>query len=273
MSTSETNGDVKFNSLQATVRKQMSHGLTVQAAYTWSKSLNDFTNASNNSSNSGDPNNLRQQYGPNPNFRPQRLAVNYSWDLPLGHYEGIVGKLTNGWNVSGVTIAQDGTPLTITDSRGGTIYGFGAGPVTSRAQFCSGMTAANVGTAGGVESRLGGNFGGTGYFNAAAFCPIPTTGGIGPTNTGAGTLFGNSGVGIILGPGQFNWDMSLIKTTQVGGVRENASLVFRAEFFNAFNHTQFNNPATLDVSKSTFGQITSASVNPRVLQFGLKYIF
>ncbi len=275
MSTSETNGDVKFNSLQATVRKQMSHGLTMQAAYTWSKSLNDFTNAANNSSNSGDPNNLRQQYGPNPNYRPQRLAINYSWDLPFGHFEGLTGKLTNGWNVSGVTIAQDGTPLSVTDSRGGTIYGLGAGPVTSRAQFCPGMGPGNVSTPGGVESRLGGNFGGPGYLNPAAFCSIPTTGGIGPTLTGAGTLFGNSGVGIILGPGQFNWDMSLIKTTKVGGLSESAVLVFRAEFFNAFNHTQFNNPTTtqLDFSKSTFGQITSASVNPRVIQFGLKYIF
>ena len=42
----------------------MSHGLSIQAAYTWSKSLNDFTNAAINSANSGDPNNFKQQYGP-----------------------------------------------------------------------------------------------------------------------------------------------------------------------------------------------------------------
>ncbi len=266
MSTAETKGDVKFNSLQATLRKQMSHGLTLQAAYTWSKSLNDFTNAANNSANSGDPNNFRQQYGPNPNYHPQRLALNYSWDLPLGHTEGLVGKLANGWNLSGVTIVQDGTPLSITDTRGGTIYGFGAGPVTSRGQFCTGMGPANVATPGSVQQRLGGSIlGGPGYFNTAAFCPTPVI--------GNGTGFGDSGVGIILGPGQFNWDMSLVKTTQVGGLRENAALVFRAEFFNVFNHPQFNNPAVLDDSKSTFGQITSTSVNPRVIQFALKYIF
>jgi hypothetical protein len=178
----------------------------------------------------------------------------------------LVGKLANGWNLSGVTIVQDGTPLSITDTRGGTIYGFGAGPVTSRAQFCTGMGPANVATPGSVQQRLGGSIlGGPGYFNAAAFCPTPVI--------GNGTGFGDSGVGIILGPGQFNWDMSLIKTTQVGGLRENAVLVFRAEFFNVFNHPQFNNPATLDDSKSTFGQITSTSVNPRVIQFALKYIF
>jgi hypothetical protein len=80
-------------------------------------------------------------------------------------------------------------------------------------------------------------------------------------------------MGIVSGPGQFNWDMSLTKSTKVGGIREDAMLQFRTEFFNAFNHPQFSNPAVTDVSKGTFGQITSSSVNPRLIQFALKYIF
>jgi hypothetical protein len=61
----------------------------------------------------------------------------------------------------------------------------------------------------------------------------------------------------------------------VGGIHEDATLVFRTEFFNTFNHPQFSNPAVVDVSKatSTFGQITSTSVNPRLIQFALKYVF
>jgi hypothetical protein len=59
----------------------------------------------------------------------------------------------------------------------------------------------------------------------------------------------------------------------VGGIREGADLVFRAEFFNVFNHPQFNNPQVVDVSKSNFGQITSTSVNPRLVQLALKYVF
>jgi len=263
----EFTGDSKFNSLQATVRKQMSHGLTLQAAYTWSKSLNNY-NTATHSAASNDPNNLKQQYGPNASYRPQRLSLNYGWDLPFGNRQGFEGKLLNGWNLSGVTVAQVGTPITITDTRGGTIYGFGPGaPVTSRAQFCTGMSAANVSTPGGVEARLGGSvLGGPGYLNAPAFCTTPVI--------GNGTGYGNSGVGIILGPGQFNWDMSLLKTTKVGGLREDATLQFRTEFFNAFNHPQFNNPAVVDVSKTTtFGQITTTSVNPRLIQFALKYVF
>jgi hypothetical protein len=66
--------------------------------------------------------------------------------------------------------------------------------------------------------------------------------------------------------------MSLTKTTVVGGINEGATLQFRSESFNTFNHAQFNNPAA-NVALGTFGQITSTSVNPRLIQFALKYSF
>jgi hypothetical protein len=103
------------------LRKTISHGLSFQVAYTWSKSLTTGNLTTNDADNPG------SQYGPNPSYRPQRLTINYSWDLPLGHPEGLEGKLLGGWNLSGVTVVQGGTPITITDSRGGSIYGFGAG--------------------------------------------------------------------------------------------------------------------------------------------------
>ena len=56
-------------------------------------------------------------------------------------------------------------------------------------------------------------------------------------------------------------------------IHEDENLVFRTEFFDMFNHAQFNNPSGVDISKTTFGQITSASVNPRLIQFALKYVF
>jgi hypothetical protein len=114
---------------------------------------------------------------------------------------------------------------------------------------------------------LGGATGGTGFFNKAAFGVTPVI--------GNGTGYGDAGYGIILGPGQFNFDAAIQKTTKVGGIHEDASLVFRTEFFNVFNHPQFSNPtgSQLDVSNATFGQITSESVNPRLIQFALKYVF
>lgn len=64
-----------------------------------------------------------------------------------------------------------------------------------------------------------------------------------------------------------------MKTTKVGGIHEDATLVFRTEFFNVFNHPQFNTPVSDDVTASTFGVINSMSVNPRLVQFALKYVF
>jgi hypothetical protein len=164
---------------------------------------------------------------------------------------------------------------------GGTIFGFGgASSQVSTAEYCSGMSAANVASSGSTEQRLGGLNGGQGWFNKLAF--VGNTGvGSGPCATpgaalpviGNGTGYGNAGLGTVLGPGQFNWDVALTKTTKVGGIREGGSLEFRTEFFNAFNHPQFNNPSVVDVSKTTFGQITSTSVNPRLIQFGVKYMF
>jgi hypothetical protein len=264
-----TDTSSKFNSFQATLRKQFSHGFQMQAAYTFSRA---FTTPFN----FNDPN--ISHYALNAAYRPQRLAMTYSWDLPLGSHRGFVEKLTKGWNLAGVTTVQDGTPLTVTDTRGGAIYGFGSGAAqTSTAFYAAGMDATNLATSGSPKQRLGGANAGTGYFNSAAFivntAGLPITGAIG--GVGGGIGWGNSGYGTVLGPGQFNFDATLQKTTKVGRIHEDATLVFRTEFFNAFNHAQFNNPtgSQLDVSKSSFGQITSTSVNPRLIQFGLKYSF
>ena len=265
----QTIADGKYNSLQVTVRKQFSHGLQLQGAYTYGRGVEttSYTTFNNPA--------LPLQYGLNAGYRPQRLTVNYGWDLPFGSHDGLLGKIASGWNLGGVIVVQSGFPLTPTDTRGGAIYGYGAGSVvTSTAEFAPGMGNANVPSSGSLEQRLGGSIlGGQGYFNKAAFGTIPNVGAI--NGVGGGVGWGNTGYGIILGPGQFNWDMALVKTTKVGGIREDATLQFRTEFFNAFNHAQFNVPAVVDVSKSTttFGQITSTSVNPRLIQFALKYVF
>jgi hypothetical protein len=249
----------KYNGAQATLRKQLSHGLTLQAAYTWSRTF-----ASLFAYNSP----YIATYEQNIGYHPQRLAINYNWNIPA-NYQGLMGKVANGWALSGVTIVQDGVPLTITNTKGGTIYGQ---VNASTAQYCAGMGPGNIPSAGSDKQRLGGSLSSTGWFNAAAVnCNVPAVviGGV----TQPGTGWGNVGPSIVLGPGQFNWDMTLVKTTKVGGIHEDATLVFRTEFFNAFNHAQFNNPGTLDVTKGAFGQITSTSVNPRLIQFALKYIF
>ena len=91
----------------------------------------------------------------------------------------------------------------------------------------------------------------------------------GYTFTGAGTGFGNSMVGAIMGPGQHNWDFSIIKHTKI---TEKLNTEFRAEFYNIWNHAQFNPPVN-NVADSTFGQVQNSAVPPRIMQFAVKLLF
>jgi hypothetical protein len=269
-----TNADSKSNSAQATVRKQFAHGLTLQGAYTYSRAFyTQWVGV-----NSFYP--VASVYGRSQDYNPNRFILSYGWDLPFGHAEGLKGKLVQGWTVSGVTTIQQGMPLTVSDGGSGSAFGKPAnlGP----AHYAPGMGPANVATSASAANPHRVNA----YFNTSAFTSPPcitSTGAVDVTCTvapGEPTGYGNSGLGVILGPGQSNWDIALAKTTVVGGLRENATLQFRAEFFNAFNHPQFSPPgvypATNDLNDRTavgFGVISTTSVNPRLIQFALKYAF
>jgi hypothetical protein len=274
MALGDTVGSYKYNSLQATVRKQLSRGLTFQAAYTFSRAFtNETSNGLFTGPNLGDPRNLSQQYGLNSQYRPHRVVLNYSWDIPGQNLRGMAGTVLGRWSLAGVTTIQSGQWMSILDSRGGSIFGLqGASSlVSSRAQMAPGSTYADLVTSGDIGSRLGGASGGPGYFNRLALSTIPPA--VAPDGTLTnGTGWGNSGVGVIEGPGQFNFDVTVAKNTRVGGIHEDAILQFRAEFFNLLNHPQFANPAN-DLAVANFGQITSTTVNPRLIQFALKYVF
>jgi len=285
LAASDDNGYSNYNSLQATVRHQFSHGLTMQAAYTWSKDLSDiFYSFTSNINLTLDP---RSEYGRVSFNRPQRFVVNYSYDLPFGKGEqGFVGKAIGGWNVSGVTIAQSGDALTYIGAGGSTNAAVETGGAygtsttsyldgVTTAQYCSGITNANTLASGGILSKVGATpANGVGYINLAAFCPAPIVPYGDPTATG----FGNSGVGPVLGPGQFNWDISLLKNTKV---REGVNLQFRTDFYNAFNHPQFADPGGAsfgtvgyeNVASPSTILITHTNVNPRLIQFGLRLMF
>jgi hypothetical protein len=115
---------------------------------------------------------------------------------------------------------------------------------------------------GGVSSHL------SDYINASCFTTPAVFGADDPAALG----FGNAGVGIITGPGQNNWDLALLKKFRFSSNREDFGLEFRTEFFNAFNHAQFDDP-DIAFGGPTFGQISSTVVNPRVMQFALKLSF
>jgi hypothetical protein len=268
------NGNIaafQYDALQVTLKTPSFRGLYFQAAYTWGR---DFTNVTGvdlsaggaGSAKSNDINNLRQQWGLADYTRPQRFVVNYNYVFPGYHSgEGFVGKTLTGWSVSGVTVVQNGLPITLTDSTGGAVYGFAG---TSRAQLCPGFTDASIKSPGGARANLNSYFNPNSVADTSAHaCAMPVLNGV----PGA-TLYGNTGRSILLGPGQFNWDIGIVKKTIVGGIREDAYLEFRTEFFNAFNHPQFNSPGA-SVTGATFGVISSTSVGPRIMQFALRYAF
>jgi hypothetical protein len=272
-------GIYNYNSLQATVRKQFSHGVTMQAAYTYSKDLTTLNG--DGQSNSNDASFLGQQYGPAYFAHPQRFIVSYSYALPFGHpSNGFLSKVAEGWMMTGNVVVQDGSPLTFTNTAGGSAYGTGGAGSgeggTARAQLCPGMTYNNIQSSGGITSRLGGSNSANGYIVANAFCAQPAIEPDGVTVTSqaacptCATLFGSSGLGIILGPGNVNWDTSFLKTTKI---TEKTTIQFRTDFFNILNHPQFSNPGVAQNTPNTFGVITTTAVNPRIIQFALKFMF
>jgi hypothetical protein len=248
---SEFTGSSWYHSMQATLRKQMSNGLSFQAAYTFSKALNN-TLVMNDQTTIG-YSNARAGFD-----RTHRLITNFNYELPLPASRAkLTRALLQGWSIAGIAVLQSGLPMTLTDPRGGSAYGRAG---TSTITLCPGATYDSLVTAGGIQSRLGR------WIDAGAICAPPVIGSDGSTGYGA------AGQSIINGPGQVNTDFSVGKRSRVGGIREDSELAFRVEFYNAFNHPQFSNPGAI-YGTANFGVITQTSVAPRLIQFGLKYLF
>jgi hypothetical protein len=244
-----------YNSLQASVIKRLSHGLDFQGSYTYSKNL-DF------SSGTGGPSSLdltflgndqtvpSQSYGLDNFDRRHRFVVSAVYAPPsLATGPEVVQRLLSQWQFSGLLVLQSGLPITVINSLAGSVYGnltFG-----NRGE----CTGANQDSPGSLFARL------NGYFNPAAFGPLPTI--------GDGTGFGNCGVGTLRGPDERNFDLGIQKTF---ALTEASNLQFRAEFFNLTNTPKFGLPVN-DQSVPSFGVISSTVSNPRIIQFALKYLF
>jgi hypothetical protein len=234
----EFTGASTYHSLQATLRKQASHGLAFQGTYT-------FSRAASNTTVYNDPGNLSLDWARAAFDRTHRFTTNFDYQLP------------SGWTLAGIVIIQSGLPMTLTDPNGGGVYGHAG---TSTVTLCPGASYASLVTPGSAGSRL------NQWIDTGAICAPAAVGSDGSTGYGA------AGQSIMQGPGQFNTDFSLGKTTKVGGLREDAMLAFRLEFYNALNHPQFSNPGTT-LGTATFGAITQNSVAPRLIQFAVKYLF
>jgi hypothetical protein len=263
-----------YNSLQSTLSRRWGAGY-FQAAYTFSKSL-DATSTGNTAFNTAFNNEttLADSYGPSDFDRTHRLVVSYRYDLPF--FKGETGAkrlLLSDWAVSGITIVQSGLPFSVLDSGAGTAFlGAGFTPGTLTGSLASGSTLASALSTGSIGSRVT-----NGYLNPAAFTPAAE---LYPAQCQVDsnfctTGFGNLARNVFRGPGQQNWDFSLIKNFKLS---ERQNLRFTTDFFNMWNHANFANPTVTDVetispSNSPFGKITSLVGTPRLIQFSLRYSF
>ena len=255
-----------YNGLQMEVHSQIRHDLNLQAAYTLSKAYDPATSANgvgdlNNVSN---PYNHAYDHGPSGLDRLHIAFVNFIYDIPFlrNSSNKLLRSTVGGWQISGIVTLTSGEPMNITE---GGITNCAQGP--NNPVTCTG---ALVGT-GNISNIIPNannrpNVSGSvsypktvaNWFSGSAFSP-----------TVAGT-WGNEPFNALRGPGRQNWNLSLFKAF-IFSEERGSKLEFQANFFNAFNHTEFNNVNT-NFSSGNFGAITSAH-DPREIQLGLKLYF
>jgi hypothetical protein len=275
-------GNSDYNALLATVKKSMSHGVQLLAAYTYGKSIDDAGDNLGSAvfggfgvpivgqmiyNNQDDP---RAQRGLSDFDRRHRFVTSYIWSIPGPQdvSNSVLRKLVKGWSISGVVTLQSGLPFSIFDSGGGAL--FGAPSLFFTGSLAPGETLADGVGHGPVTNRL------NNYFNASAFsfAPFAADGslvdGQFPVSGGGGSLFGTLGRNILRGPKQTDVDFAFIKQTPI---TERVSLIFRWEIFNAFNSPSFANPTSDIEAGRAFGVISGLTVNPRIMQFALKLEF
>jgi len=257
----ESEGNSWYNGLEVSLTKRLSQGLQFLASYTFSKTLDsDGANINGSSAGNtdtlGDQNSPRQRWGRASFDRTHRFVFSTTYSLPAPE-RGFKHSLFGGWALASVVTVQSGTALTLSYTNVTNVFGI----TGDRAQLAAGCTKSQLVTPGSVDSKL------NHYFNSACFTSPPVIGA-----DGIGTAFGDSGTGIVNGPPQANVDLALSKTTGIKWPREGSALLFRAEFFNALNHSQFANPDT-EFGSPTFGVINSTAVNGRIGQLALKFSF
>lgn len=234
----EAVGQSNYHGGTLKVEKRFSHGLSMLSSYTYGKMLDNAGNPQNSY-------NVKEERGPSDFHNTHRYTASSVFELPVGTgrrfltgIDGVGRFLLSGWEMSGIFIARSGQPFTpiYTNDNSGT------GQFRDRPNLIGNPQLENPTP--------------QGWFNVAAFA-----------NPGAGR-FGNAGKGSLLGPGMWNADISLMKNTPWG---ENRNVQFRAEFFNALNHTNFDAP-NVQANSANFGRIFSAQ-DSRQIQLGLKVIY
>ncbi|HET6891929.1 MAG TPA: carboxypeptidase regulatory-like domain-containing protein [Pyrinomonadaceae bacterium] len=267
-----------YNALWITANKRLSQGFQFNASYTFSKSI-DYNSQSSQGVTVQDSFNLRGDRGLSDFDARHRFVINGIYELPFHK-----NQLVDGWQLSFITQAQSGNPVTLLAGNAaaiGPIPGANANSLTGIATLRPDVTGPVT-----VAPTAATNVLGVQWFSGAVCDPRP--GGVCPSNAvvvlpvavvGGRTVyhFGNMGRNVVIGPSFHNTDFSVIKRTRLG---ENKLLELRAEIFDVFNHANFGQPGrTAQVGSTTFGVITNTrfptgdSGSSRQIQFAVKFKF
>jgi Carboxypeptidase regulatory-like domain/TonB dependent receptor len=242
-----TIGSANYNALELSAR-HTSGRLEFGAAYTFSKSMDQ----SSNPGEEVNPFNPALSYGISSFDVKHNFVVSYEYQLPFDQFLR-PNRLTSGWSLSGITRFASGFPITMINNGDNSLIGTNP----------NGINNASIDEPdyNGGPLRLNGNprKNGNNYFDTTVF----SLNALGTPGTAKRRFF--------YGPGSDNWDMAVAKRL---AITESKSVLFRAEAFNIFNHTQFNGPTSVDgdIGSSTFGDVISAAA-PRILQGALKFNF
>jgi len=251
-------GNSTYNGLEATLSKHFSHGLSLEAAYTWSHSI-DWVVDNLFSGGSGsivpDAYDVRGINRGNSDFDyRQWFSVGYVYNLPSpfkgasGGAEHVLSHVLRDWRVGGFTTARSGRPYSIYANNIKSKLDIRGNLISDVYADCLGNGALSAGPTRTILH----------WFNTADYV-LPSTARLG--TCGRNTLFG---------PSLVQFDLNLTRSFNYFG--EGRSLELRWEMLNMSNNTHFGLPSQ-DVSSGTFGQISSLAGDPRVMQFALKFYF
>ncbi len=244
-----TIGNSNYNALQVTLRSAVK-GLTYSLSYTYSKSIDQASSISD----AVDPFNFNFTRGLSSWNLKHNFVATYDYRLPLQRLSNRFRRALEGWEISGVTRAASGFPVTLSTNGDNSLQGSSPNGVNNRYVDLPDSTGQPL----KINSSPRAN--GLQYFNSAAF-----------TDNVIGTP-GNVARRYFSGPGMFNTDAVLHRNFQI---REGNELELRLEVFNLFNHVQFFGPAAVngDVDNSQlFGKVQNSAA-PRLMQLAAKYTF
>jgi hypothetical protein len=264
-----------YNSFQAQVRKVSSqHGIQFQAAYTYSKTIDNASTVwnGNSSSNSGTQPNSPLCYACEKSVSgfdfPQRFVANFQYTLPADKWNALSSlpkRLTGGWQALGIVSAQSGFPFTVNSPYGTAEFGTDTytGFQPTRPDLLQQPSQSATGGPSFFSDDVLADSANLGqkYFGTPT---VATTGG----NT-VQTAPGNLGRNTFRTHGFSNVDFSVLKDTRL---TETKMLQFRAEFFNILNLHAFGIPGQV-LNSSSFGVASSTALPERQIQFGLRLVF